>query len=386
MDKHRRHWLLQTAALPLAASSLAASAGVDGAAAANATPARLIAVEEGFTIPEIASRIPSVLRADPAREPGEAAVYGITQTSAMAGSGGPAAGPPPWMRRIGDLGAGRLADMDASGIDLQLLLLSSPGVQVFTADEGTELAALANDRLAAAVVAHPTRFAGLAAVAPQDARRAALELERAIGRLGLKGAVINSHTGGEYLDAPRFRPLLEAAAALRVPIYLHPRAPSPGTVGGYLDHGLVGAIWGYAAETGLHALRLIFSGIFDELPHLRFVVGHLGEGIPFFLDRLDTHYLAGGGRGPRSAKLRRMPSDYFREHFVVTTSGMNWGPALRCTLDALGADRVLYAADYPFEDLPREARRFRELVLTPQERGALAHRNAERVFGLATGG
>jgi 2,3-dihydroxybenzoate decarboxylase len=277
----------------------------------------------------------------------------------------------------------RLADMDAAGIDQQLLMLSSPGVQIFEPAEAVALARLANDRLAEAIARHPRRFAGLAAFAPQDPGAAARELERAVTRLGLKGGIVNSHTFGEYLDAPRYDPIFAAAEGLDVPIYVHPRAPSPQLVGGYLDHNLVGAIWGYAVETGLHALRLIFGGVFDRHPRLRIVIGHMGEGIPFFLDRIDTHHATGGGFGPRSARLKRRPSEYFREHFVVTTSGMNWEPALQMTLQVLGPERVLFAADYPFEDAALAVRRFDAMSLDPETRAMIAHRNAQRVFRLA---
>ncbi len=341
-------------------------------------PARRIAVEEGFTLPEVWTAARRVLGGRLDEEPGEAFVFGLTAPAPRSGR----AGPPPWLPVLTDLGDLRLADMDATGIDMQLLLLASPGVQMFDAGEARELSMLANDRLASAVTRHPTRFAGLAAIPPQDPVFAAAELERAVRTLGLRGAVINSHTGGEYLDAERFEPILDAAERLDVPIYIHPRAPSPAMVAPYLDHGLVGAIWGYAAEVGLHALRLIFGGTLDRHPRLRLVIGHMGEGIPFFLDRIDTHHGYGGGWGRRSRPLQRRPSEYFREHFCVTTSGMNWAPALRLAIDTLGIERVLFAADYPFEDAKAAVERISAFPLSDSERAAIEADNARRVFGL----
>lgn len=339
---------------------------------------RRIAVEEGFTLPEVWTAARRVLGDRVREEPGEAFVFGLTAPAPRSGP----AGPPPWLQDLMDLDERRLADMDACGIDMQLLLLASPGVQIFEAGEARDLSMLANDRLASAVARHANRLAGLAAIPPQDPLFAAAELERAVRTLGLRGAVINSHTGGEYLDGERFEPILDAAERLEVPIYIHPRAPSPAMVGPYLDQGLVGAIWGYAVEVGLHALRLIFSGTLDRHPRLRLVIGHMGEGIPFFLDRIDTHYGYGAGWGRRSRPLRRRPSEYFREHFCVTTSGMNWAPALRLAIDTLGSERVLFAADYPFEDANAAVERISAFPMTHVERTAIEADNARRVFGL----
>lgn len=345
---------------------------------ATSTPGmRRIATEEGFNVPEVARATARILPGIVSREPGEAAIFGVDRPR----SGDE--GPPPWLRQLSDIGAGRIADMDGAGIAMQVMLLSSPGVQMFEAGEARELSRLANDRLADAVRGHPDRFAGLAAIPPQDPAFAAQELERAVKSLGLSGAIINSHTGGHYLDEAPYRPILEAAAALQVPIYIHPRAPSPQMVGPYLDYGMVGAIWGYAVETSAHALRLIFSGVFDQLPQLRIVIGHMGEGIPFFLDRIDTHYAAGGGRGRGSKPLSRPPSEIFLDHFTITTSGMNWGPALRLALETLGPERVMFAADYPFENAPAAVARIDALGLDPTTLASVYHRNAERVFGLS---
>lgn len=289
-----------------------------------------------------------------------------------------------WMAEAHDFGAVRSAAMAAAGIDTQVLLLSAPGVQIFDAVQAGELARLANDRVGAQQHRDPHRFAGLATIAPQDSAAAAAELERAVHSLGLRGALINSHTRNEYLDNRRYWPIFEAAQALDVPVYLHPREPSRGMLAPYYDHALLGPIWGFAAETGLHALRLILAGVFDTFPQLRIVLGHLGEGLPFFIDRIDTRYAVDGS--PSRGRLAMRPSDYLRRNFVLTTSGMNWQPAVRQALTVMGPEAVMFAADWPYEDAEAASRAFDAIELSDDERVRLLHANAERVFQLETGG
>jgi predicted TIM-barrel fold metal-dependent hydrolase len=181
--------------------------------------------------------------------------------------------------RLQDLGARRIDDMDATGIHMQILSITSPGVQIFDAPTGTALARAANDELAAAIAANPTRFAGLAAIAPQNPAAAAAELERGVRTLGLKGAIVNSHTQGEYLDDPKFCDIFAAAEALGVPVYIHPNTPPNDMIKPFMARGLDGAVFGFAVETGLHALRLVVSGVFDKFPKLNIVLGHLGESL-----------------------------------------------------------------------------------------------------------
>ncbi len=286
--------------------------------------------------------------------------------------------------RLADLGDRRLADMDAAGIDRQLLSLTAPGVQVFDGPTAVALAEAYNDEVADAVRRHPERFSALAAVAPQEPERAARELERAVTKLGLKGAIINSHTRGEYLDDRKFWPIFEAADALDVPVYIHPQTPPRNMIGPLLESGLDGAIYGFAVETGMHLLRVIMSGAFDRFPRLRLVVGHLGEGIPFWLFRVD-HFHAGIVKTQRYANVRpleKKPSDYMRENIYVTTSGMAWEPAIMYTRSVLGADRVLYAMDYPYQYVPEEVAVTDELPIGEDEKKALYQTNAERVFRL----
>ncbi|HTX11701.1 MAG TPA: amidohydrolase family protein [Solirubrobacteraceae bacterium] len=333
---------------------------------------RLIGVEEHFMLPELVSAMQQYLESPAAagsgwREAGAALEDGARERLGV---------------RSMDLGAGRIAAMDVAGIDLQLLSLSTvANLQMLEPAEATALARVGNDGLAEGVGKHPSRFAGLACLAPQDPGAAAAELERAVGRLGFRGVVINSHARGEYLDAPRFAPIFEAAEALGAPIYLHPALLPAGAVEPYLDYGLMAAMWGYAADAGLHALRIILSGTFDRYPGLQMVLGHLGEHIPFSLPRLDAHHAQ--TKAKTTPHLERRPSEYFREHFLVSTSGMNHAPAsIRFCLEVMGPDRVLFAADYPFEDLSEEVKAFAAVPLTDEERAALAHGNAERVFKL----
>lgn len=374
MPIDRRKFLQRAVATGVAAGAV--SAAPESVEAAPGGRREIIATEEGFTIPEVAAATRRRMSERIVQEPGEAFIQGFTSPPSDAG-------PPPWLRTIADLDGLRLADMDRAGVAKHLLLLMSPGVQIFDAGEARELSTLVNDRATAAIRRHPTRFAALAAIPPQDPKFAADELERAVTKLGHSGAVINSHTAGEYLDLPKYEPILATAEKLDVPIYIHPRAPSPQTVMPYLDQGLPGAIWGYAVEVSLHALRLIFAGTFERFPKLRIVIGHMGEGIPYFLDRLDTHYAYGGGRGKGSqVPLKRKPSEYFLDRFVITTSGMNWEPAFKQAVEALGIDRVLFAADYPFEDQDAAVKRIDAFRLSAADRAKFEHGNAKRVFRL----
>lgn len=287
-------------------------------------------------------------------------------------------------QRLQDLGELRLRDMDESGIARQIVSLTAPGVQIFDAPEAVALARSANDQLAEAVRTHPDRFAGLAAIAPQDPAAAARELERGVRKLGLKGAIINSHTHGEYLDDPKFWEIFEAAASLGVPIYLHPTTPSRAMIFPFLERGLDGAIFGFAVETGLHMLRIIVSGVFDHFPHLTIVVGHLGEGIPYWLFRIDFMHarMVAANRYATVKKLERKPSEYIRENFYVTTSGMAWEPPILYAQSVLGVDRVLYAMDYPYQFVPEEVQVTDQLAISEEDKRKLYQTNAERVFGL----
>jgi len=334
------------------------------------TRIRCIATEEAFLIPELVLAMARVAGASTAYDPDLYFWKRVSGSKVLSG-------------RLLDLHEERLAIMDQNGIDVHVLSLVAPGVQMLPAAEASALACLANDRLADAIRLHPRRYAGLATVAPQDPQAAAREIERAVQQLRLNGVIINSHTNGEYLDEPRYRPLLEAAAALRTPIYIHPRAPVPAMAAAFRRYTLEHAIWGFQAEAGLHGLRLIVSGLFDQLPGLRIILGHGGEGLPYWLSRIDTMYRQ--FQVSERPALQRRPSEYLRDHFVVTTSGMNWGPAVRLCIDALGADKVMFAVDYPFQDSAEALAGLRCADLAPAERQAVMHGNAERVFGISPG-
>jgi 2,3-dihydroxybenzoate decarboxylase len=286
--------------------------------------------------------------------------------------------------RLQDLGKRRLEDMDSTGIAVQILSLTSPGVQIFDAPTGVALARATNDELAAAIAANPTRFAGLAAIAPQDPKEAAKELERGVRTLGLKGAIVNSHTHGEYLDDAKFWDIFAAAEALDVPVYIHPNTPSNDMIKPFMARGLDGAVFGFAVETALHALRLVVSGVFDRFPALRIVLGHLGEGLPYWLSRID--FMHGGsvrsGRYASQPKLQRKASDYLKENFFYTTSGMAWTPPIRYVQDVMGMDRLMYAMDYPYQFVPEEVNVTDELPIVYENLKAFYQTNAERVFKL----
>jgi len=285
--------------------------------------------------------------------------------------------------RIQDLGDLRLGDMDALGIDHQVLSVTA-GIDTLDVSLGRDLAQLTNERIAEASRTHPARFSGLAAVALQDIDFSVAELRRAVTELGLKGLMINSHVKGEYLDQPKFEPIFAAAEELGVPIYLHPNTPSDQFIRPLLDGGLEGAIHGFAVETGTHLLRLIVGGLFDRYPRLKFVVGHLGEALPFTLFRIDHFHgvQQRSGRYPNRPQLELKPSEYFRRNIWLTTSGMAWEPAIMFTASTLGADRVLYAMDYPFQFARDEVAVHDELPISADDRRRVFQSNALEVFQL----
>ena len=291
------------------------------------------------------------------------------------------------IERLQNLGPERIADMDASGIDMQVLSLTSPGVQVFDAATANALAASSNDELAAAIARYPTRFVGLAAAAPQDPPAAAKEIERGVRKLGLRGVIINSHTEGQRLDNPRFWDIFAAAEALDVPIYLHPNAPPRDMIAPYLEAGLDGAVFGFQAETGLHMLRIIVAGVFDEFPKLKMIVGHCGEALPFWLYRIDYMHRAAvaANRHPHLRKLKRTPGEYLRDNVYVTNSGVAWAPAIMLCHQVMGPEHTLYAMDYPYQYLPSEVTVSDELPMSDADKMKYFQTNAERLFKIAVG-
>jgi 2,3-dihydroxybenzoate decarboxylase len=287
------------------------------------------------------------------------------------------------IRCLSDLDQVRLQHMDDTGIDRQIIALTSPGVQIMDADTAVSFAKVANDELAAAVRRHPTRFSGMVAIAPQNPHEAAKEIERGIG-LGLTGVIINSHTQGEYLSDPKFWEIFEAAEAADTPIYLHPNTPPRNMIEPFLECGLDGAIYGFGVETGLHALRIITAGVFDRFPKLQMVIGHMGEALPFWSYRLDYMHQATvkSDRYPTVRALKKKPSDYLRENFYITNSGMAWQPAIKFTQETLGVDRVLYAMDYPYQYSADEVVAMDGMEMSAANKKAFFQTNAEKVFKL----
>lgn len=338
-----------------------------------------IATEEAFAPRVMLDRYRRTLAGGAADDPGFESLWGF-----YLGSPSPRA--TAIIERLQDLGERRLGDMDASGIDRQIISLTSPGVQVFDAATAVAIARDANDELAAAIAAHPDRYAGLAAAAPQDPAAAAKEIERGVRQLGLKGVILNSHTRNEYLDDPKFWPIFEACEALGVPAYLHPNTPSKAMIAPFLAAGLDGAIYGFGVETGLHLLRIIVAGVFDRFPKLRIVVGHCGEALPFWLFRIDYMHRAtlASRRYPFLKTLQLKPSDYLRENVYVTTSGMAWEPVILFCRSVLGADRVMYAMDYPYQFVRDEVLASDRLRLSAPEKKEFFQGIAERVFRLTS--
>jgi 2,3-dihydroxybenzoate decarboxylase len=291
--------------------------------------------------------------------------------------------PPPHAKnllaRLTDFGEMRLASMDEAGIARSVLAIAGPGVQAeHDRATATRNARAANDFLAAEIHKRPDRYCGFAHLAVQDPHAAAAELERCICDLKFCGAMINGHTHGQYLDHPSLYPFWERAEALGAPIYVHPTdpvAPSPALDG---VAGLRRATWEWGFETGSHALRLVFSGHFDRFPGAKIVLGHLGETLPFLLWRFDSRAKLYG------IKLNKEPSDYIKQNIAVTTSGMCSAEPLDCTLAALGPNKVMFAADYPFESA-QEAGEFLDHVnLAESLRADIAFNTATKYLNLET--
>jgi 2,3-dihydroxybenzoate decarboxylase len=275
-----------------------------------------------------------------------------------------------------DFGERRLAAMDRAGIEYALLSIAGPGVQVEpNTAKALGLAEDANDRLAAEIAKSSTRYGGLAHVALQDPAAAARELERAVTKLGFRGVMVNGATLGAYLDEDRFSPFWEAAADLGAPVYIHPANPADRPAM-YADHPeLFGPVWSWGVETATHALRIVFAGVFERYPKAMLILGHMGEAIPFQLWRIDGRWLV-ANRGTRA--LPRPPSYYVKTNMLVTTSGVSSREPLLCAIDALGADRVLFSADYPFEDSAEAARFMDEAPVDAATREKIAWQNAKR--------
>lgn len=281
----------------------------------------------------------------------------------------------------------RLEDMDEGGIDMQVLSCAFIASKSGTASDATAMTKRINDTLYNVVKKYPKRFAGFATIAPQEPVTAANELERAVKNLGFKGTMIISTAAGEYLDNQKYWVIFERAEKLGVPIYLHPHEPSADMIKPFLTYPLLaGSMWGFAAEAGLHAMRLICSGVFDKYPGLKIILGHLGEAIPLWLWRIDNRWQKEKAVQPETdvyvKKLRKNPSQYFRENFYVTTSGMFWPPALQFVCSVLGADRILFAVDYPMEYIKEAVQFIESTPVSGGDKEKICHLNAEKLLGL----
>jgi len=285
-----------------------------------------------------------------------------------------------WERRLPDFTEYRLRDMDENGVDVQVLSLTNPGVQMQPdAAIAVSDAQLANDVLAATIKDNPTRFAGLAAMPLQDPAAAVRELDRAITQLGLSGVLVNGHVLDTYLDEPQYRVFWEALAGHDVPLYLHPNSVPLGWSVFEGRPELLGPSYAWAAETGAHALRLIYSGLFDQFPTAKVILGHMGEFLPFHMSRLDIRYR---DLEP-DVKLAKKPSDYLVDNFAITTSGVLSPSALLGATLAIGIDNILFAVDYPYESTADAVHFLTTLPLNPPDLHKIAHTNAERLLHLA---
>ncbi|MGB7257029.1 MAG: amidohydrolase family protein [Pseudolabrys sp.] len=281
-----------------------------------------------------------------------------------------------------------LRQMDQHGVELMILSLNAPAVQAIADKKrAIEVAKTANDALAEKIRKHPGRYAGFAALPMQDPDAAIVELERCIKERGFVGALVNgfSDTGDPkkllYYDLPQYRPFWKKLEALDVPFYLHPRNPLPGQIPGYDGHNwLLGPNWAFNAETSVHALRLIGSGLFDECPKLKIVLGHLGEGIPVQLWRIDHR---NGWMNARHKYAAKGPvADYFRNHFWLTTSGNYSTSALVQAAAELGAERILFSVDWPFEDVGEAAEWIDGAKIGEADRQKIGRDNAIKLFKL----
>ncbi len=281
--------------------------------------------------------------------------------------------------RLGEIGALRIEDMDKNGIDLSVLSVTTPAVQMEPdAGKAADGAKQLNDLLAAQIELYPTRFAGFATLALQDSNGAADELERCVKQLGMKGALINGHDNGEYLDEPKFFPFWERAEALGVPVYLHP-ADSPVQASNEKDYPEMASCgWGWTPETAGHVLRLIYGGVFDRFPKTTLVLGHMGETLPYLLWRLDSRFKMMRHRFP----IEMLPSEYVKRNVMVTTSGSFSDEPLVCAISALGSDRVMFSVDYPYEYTHEAVEFIDKAPISETDREKICHGNAERLLKL----
>lgn len=284
------------------------------------------------------------------------------------------------VEKLCDVAAKRIAEMDAAGIDVQVLSLTAPGTEQLNADDAVTVARDANDFVAKAVKEYPKRFAGFAALPTAAPDEAAAELQRTVREYGFKGAMINGHARGRYLDDKFFWPILERAVQLKAPIYLHPtQPPQPVIDASYsgfspiVTEMLIGPGWGWHIETAIHVIRMILGGVFDEFPELQIVIGHMGEALPFMLPRFEV-------MSPAMTKLKRPITAYLRENIHYTFSGFNFTANFLDLILQVGVDRIMFSADHPYASMAQAREFLDKLPVSPTDRERIAHGNAEQLF------
>jgi 5-carboxyvanillate decarboxylase len=382
MSMNRREFLESSSKL-VAAGTLAATAASGSKASREPQPQaaprkfRLVDTEVHFDFPD---RAEAVRRASAAlvslsETGGGAAAAQPPPPGSAGGRGGRGAGP----SLFDDVASGgRVAAMDKAGVDFAVLSVQTNGVQDFAPGLANSIAIAANDYLADAIQKYPTRYGGFASFAPQDPAAAAKEIDRAITKLKLNGILVNGHTNGEYLDLPKFWPIFEAAEAVKTPVYIHPRVANPVCAPALANTltSLAHAPWGYPTEVSCHCLRMMLNGVLDRFPNLQIIIGHDGEGLPWWHYRID--YWTKG-----LTKLKKKPSEYLATQFTVTTSGMNHHPSLKYIYKVLGPDRIMFASDYPYQPEMIEASTFMNTApMPPDDVEKMAHGTAEKVLGV----
>ena len=331
---------------------------------------RIVALEEHCTFPDLTARI----------RPEAILARGLT----------PGGIPVPAVDRrpqLQDVGMGRLADMDAAGITLQVLSVAQAGADLLPGEEGADLARAINDRLAQTVAEHPDRYAAFTHLPTSAPELAADELERCVSQHKFLGGMVNGTTGGLFLDDPKFEPLLARFEQLGVPLYIHPAPPPPAVrdvyyarLPGHSSLLLSIAGWGWHSETAIHVLRLVLSGTLDRHPKLKLIIGHMGEGLPAMFARCDQVFA-----DEAQDRLTRTVTQAITEQVWVTTSGFFSLPPLMALLMTFGADRVLFSVDYPFSPNAKGTEFLRSLPIAEADKRKLAHGNADRLLGLAAG-
>lgn len=284
-----------------------------------------------------------------------------------------------FQKRLLDFHDLRIEAMNQAGVEISVLSLTDPGIQgIKDAQKATHLASKTNEFLAETIAKNPKRFRGFACLPMQDPEYAAKELERCVKQYGFLGALINGQTGGSYLDDEKFTPFWEVVEKLGVPIYLHPGNPEQPPANYQGQPELQGPLWGWTVETGTHALRLVFSGLFDRHPKLKIILGHMGETLPYLLWRIDSRW----GIIKQPISLKKSPSQTIKDHFYVTTSGMCSNGPLNCALQELGEDRVMFSMDYPYESPSIAAKFIEQATVSREVLEKICYKNAEKVLKL----